>query len=586
MNLRFSFFSRLLMAFIFIGVIPLIIIGFISYSVLTDSLMNTISNQAYNNVAKISEHIDRLNSEYGEIIIYLLKEDELILNALIKGTREDYDVIYKKILVMAGRKNTGFFIINTTGSVIFSTHSLPSHYDPQVNRDRGIFKEMDSKKNGYIIYPHHYTNSSGDNIVYSIGRSLRDEKDHIIGYIIIDIYKTHIVEICDNFNTQLNLDLLVLNHDFLTIANLRKPKGDGELFSAPYLKRIKNEGKGLFIFKDHQQLIAFYESKYSRMIVVGVMPIAIILENSNFIKWITILTCLASLTICVLLAVLITRNISQPIKKLVYCMNQVEKGDLSAKADYQRWDEFGILGKSYNNMIDRIKELLGKIVDKQNQLREYEIKALQAQINPHFLYNTLDSIKWLAKMNGVNEISLIATQLGKLLRSSISYNGELLSVEESINNIKSYLNIQKIRYSGKFDTSFQIDPEIKDCLIPKLILQPLVENAVLHGLENKEGKGLVSINGYKKGNDLIFEIIDDGVGIDAEKVKAINAGHDFHSSSASIGIQNINRRVKLYYGDEYGLLIESEKNKGTKIILKMPIVIPPEGKRDVQDSSS
>lgn len=585
MMLRFNFFSKLLIAFIFIGVIPLIIIGFISYSVLTDSLKNTISDQAYNTVVKISEHIDILNSEYGEIIISLLREDELIRNALIKGTKEDYDVIYKKILVMAGRKNTGFFILNNSGSIIFSTHPLPNFYDPQVNRNRGIFKEMDSKKNGYIIYPHRYINNVGDNIIYSIARSIRDERDHIIGYIIVDIFKSHIVEICDNFNTNLNLDLVVLNHDYYTIANLRKPKGDGEFYSAPYLKRIKNEGKGSFIFKDRQQLVAFHESKYSRMIVVGVMPIAIILENSNFIKWISVLTCFISLIVCVFLAVLITRNIFRPIKNLVYCMNQVEKGDLSAKADYNRWDELGILGKSYNNMIDRIKELLAKIVDKQNQLREYEIKALQAQINPHFLYNTLDSIKWLAKMNGVNEISVIATQLGKLLRSSISYDGEMLSVTESIKNIESYLNIQKIRYSGKFDTNFQIDPGIKDCLIPKLILQPLVENAVLHGLENKKGIGTVTINGFKEGNELIFEIIDDGVGIEAEKVKAINSGHDFQSSSAGIGIQNVNRRVKLYYGDEYGLHIESKKNAGTKIILKMPIVTPSEGRVNDQDSS-
>ncbi len=579
MALRMNFFPKLLLAFILIGIIPLIIIGFITYSFLTNSLKNTISSQASSSVEKISEQIDILNSEFGEIVISVLREDELIRKALIKNTNEDYHVIHRKILEMAGRKNTGIFILNTTGSIVFSTHPLPNFYDPQANRNQGIFKEMDSVRNGYIIYPRHYTNSTGDNIVYNIARSLRDETDRIFGYLIIEIYKSHIVEICNNFNTNLNLDLAVLGYDFMTIANLRYPQADGKFYVSPDMERIKTAQAGSFIekdFKGRQQLVAFYLSKYSPLIVVGMMPVALILENSNFIKWIIFLTCVISLIICILLAVLITRSIFRPIKNLVSCMNQVEKGDLSVRVDYHRWDELGLLGKSYNKMIDQVRELLTKIVDKQNQLREFEIKALQAQINPHFLYNTLDSIKWLAKINGVNEISVMVTQLGKLLRSSISHDDEMVSVAASIKNIDSYLSIQKIRYGGKFEVYFNVDPRIEEYPIPKLILQPLVENAVLHGLENKKGNGSVTINGFKKGNELIFEIIDDGVGIDTEKVKAINAGHDFSFTSSSIGIQNVNRRVKLYYGDKYGLHVMSKKNAGTKIILRMPLTIPSE----------
>lgn len=584
---RLKLFPKILIAFILISIIPLLMIGFISYHVLTDSLKNTISNQAYHSVAKISEQIDVLNSEYGEIIIGLLREDQLIRDALIKGVKEDYAAIYRKISVMAGRKNTAIFIINPTGNIVFSTHPLPDFYDPRFNRNQGIFKEMDAIKNGYIIYPHRYINSSGDNIVYSIARAIRDVTDNILGYIIIDIFKTHLIGICDAFNTNLNLNLAVLNHDFITIADMRNPKADGELYSGPHVERIIAARKGSFItdIQGRQQLVAFHESKYSRMFVVGVMPVAIVLENSNFIKWLTVLTGVVCLIICVILALLLTRNIFLPIKDLVSSMNQVEQGDLSVKVDYNRWDELGILGKSFNKMIEQIKELLAKIVDKQNQLREFEIKALQSQINPHFLYNTLDSIKWLAKMNNVAEIPKIVTELGKLLRSSISYDGEMLTVDESIKNIESYLNIQKIRYSGKFDVSFQIDPEIRGCQIPKLILQPLVENAILHGLENKKGKGKVTIKGYQKNGILIFEIIDDGVGIDAQKVKALNSGYDFQTSAASIGIQNVNRRIKLYYGDEYGLHIKSKKGLGTKIILKMPLVIPSEGGANDQVSS-
>ena len=228
--------------------------------------------------------------------------------------------------------------------------------------------------------------------------------------------------------------------------------------------------------------------------------------------------------------------------------------------------------------------MLDNVVAKQRQLRASELKALQAQINPHFLYNTLDSIKWLAKLNHVPQISVIVTQLGKLLRSSINTDNDLITVEESIVNIQSYLAIQKIRYSDKFETLMEIAPEILQYQIPKLILQPIVENAIIHGLEGKKDKGRLIIRGVLAEDDLIFEVIDNGVGMRPEKEAALNAGEDLRSSLFvhSIGIQNVNRRIKLYYGPDYQVTIQSVLGEGTKVTLRMSIT--PEGENHSQSS--
>lgn len=227
-------------------------------------------------------------------------------------------------------------------------------------------------------------------------------------------------------------------------------------------------------------------------------------------------------------------------------------------------------------MVSRLRELWDNIIEKQRQLRRSELRALQAQINPHFLYNTLDSIKWLAKLNHVPEISTIATQLGKLLRTSISSEEELMTVEESLKNIQSYLEIQKIRYSDKFEVVLDINPDMNPYRIPKLILQPIVENAIQHGLDHKSDKGCLLIKGWMEEGKLFFEVTDNGVGIGEEKLKNIHSGLDLRTSKESIGIHNVNRRIQLYYGEQYGLIVKSQLGIGTTVTLWMPATLEKE----------
>lgn len=573
--IKVNYFTKLFLSFSIISIIPLFFMGCIAYGLLTHTLQDSFSRQAAKTVAKIGENIDILNSEYGEIIVPLIREDELVRNVLLFNHTADFNAIRRKLAVYAGRRNAAIYIVNTQGKRVISTDSTSTLDHPKFSTQPEIFHRADALKNGYVIYPYNYINTTGDSVAYVIARAIRNERDLPIGYIIVEIFKSNIEEICNNINTNLNLDIMVLDSRFYTLANIRFPKYDGTFCRLPFRGKMKRLGSGFFIekYNGERYLWAVHTSNYSQLMTVGMLPINLILENSNYIRVFTFWSCLGLLIIGLILAVLFTRSMSRPIQSLVEAMNRVETGDLSAKVELRRNDELGVLGRSFNNMVLRLRELIDSVLEKQRQLRRSELRALQAQINPHFLYNTLDSIKWLAKLNQVPEIAAIATQLGKLLRSSISCEEDLVTVEESLETLRSYLEIEKIRYSDQFETIIRINPDLYPYRIPKLILQPIVENAIMHGLEGKPDHGQLIITGCLNDRILIFEVVDDGIGIVPEKIADIHAGLDLRTSKHSIGIHNVNRRIKLYYGDEYGLVVESKQGMGTKVTLRMPAML-------------
>jgi len=251
-------------------------------------------------------------------------------------------------------------------------------------------------------------------------------------------------------------------------------------------------------------------------------------------------------------------------------VEQVEKGNFTARTNIIRKDEFAILGKSVNAMILRIRELISNIKQKERSLRIAEMEALQARIHPHLIFNTLEMIKWNIKLNNPNEASHIVVQLAKLLRQGIDNKDEMVTVGEEIEIVKIYLDIQKHRFEDRLKVEFDIDQGIEHVRIPKYIIQPIVENSIIHGIKNKIDKALILIKGYGIGKELIIEIIDNGIGMKEVMVnKILDVNIDRSGKTKSIGMQNVIKRIKLYYGKEYGMSIESRPGMGTKIMLKM-----------------
>jgi two-component system sensor histidine kinase YesM len=253
-------------------------------------------------------------------------------------------------------------------------------------------------------------------------------------------------------------------------------------------------------------------------------------------------------------------------------MKQAEGGDLDVKFHSHYKDEIGELGRSFNSMLERLKNLMKQNYDKQKKLRTQELKVLQMQINPHFLYNTIDTINWMAQSIDADRISEISIELANYYRQSLSKGAEIIKIKDEISQINSYLIIQKTRYEGHINFKMDIDENILELYIPKLTLQPILENAIYHGLREKEGGGIIEIKGFIKENQVIFIIRDSGKGMEEETlnklIKCMNEG----GSSQGYGLSNVNERLKLYFGGEYGLNIESVKDSYTTVTVNIPIV--------------
>lgn len=280
-----------------------------------------------------------------------------------------------------------------------------------------------------------------------------------------------------------------------------------------------------------------------------------------------------------LISLVMTRLFSQPINNLIQSINAVKSGDLSSRIDTSKtkYIEVVEVQTSFNEMLDSLQRLLKENYEIRIREKEAQIKSLEAQINPHFLYNTLDTINWKVYMLGGEDISKLITSLSKILRYSISNKIKIVTLQEEIDQIKNYLFIQETRYEGRIKVYFNLDEDTLNLKVHKFLLQPLVENAIVHGLENKEKDGVIRISSYTSDNKLIVEIYDNGEGISQQKIKKIfEQDSEMHSNLNAgmknhIGINNVHNRLQFYYGPEYCVKIESVEHKYTKIFVQFPI---------------
>ncbi len=277
--------------------------------------------------------------------------------------------------------------------------------------------------------------------------------------------------------------------------------------------------------------------------------------------------------IMLLLAVLLSTLITKPIQTMMQKVKRISGGNLSVEIPMGIYSEFNELAGALNVMQGEIYYYYQDLYEKQLLLKNAEIKSLQSQINPHFLFNVLDTIGWKAQIAGNEEISNMVISLGELLRANILNNqSDEIKLQDELGYVKFYLYLQKARFEDKFLTDIQIsDNCLLNCRVPRLSMQPIVENAIVHGLENKTGQGHLNIKVRSEKKDLIIEVEDDGMGFDTDSLPE-ETNETFGGKHTHIGIRNIDRRISLLYGDEYGLTMNSIPNVGTKATIRIPMM--------------
>ena len=428
---------------------------------------------------------------------------------------------------------------------------------------------------GTALSSSHVQNVIEDNYkwVITLSKNIKNTLNNdYSGMFFIDLNYNVISDLCENnslgqkgyvFILDRNGDIIYHPQQQLLYSGLKSER----------VQEVMNNESNYFVTDegDASKLYTISRSAKTGWTIVGVVYVSELMKNKRETQIIYVLVAIGLLLAATIISAIISASITHPIKILKDSMKEVEKGNFdNANIEVISEDEIGSLNKSFNIMTAEIQKLMEENIYEQKQKRKSELKALQSQINPHFLYNTLDSIIWMAEGNKTKEVVLMTSSLAKLLRQSISNENEVLSIEQEIAYIKSYLTIQKMRYKDKLEFEIDVDEDIYQYEIVKLILQPIVENAIYHGIKIKDTMCVLRIRGFSVGADIIIKVIDNGVGMSEEVLAQIFNEKKNSSSSNGVGVYNVQMRLQLYYGKNYGISYKSVLGEGTTATITIP----------------
>jgi two-component system, sensor histidine kinase YesM len=447
------------------------------------------------------------------------------------------------------------------------------------------YKDTVSEAEPYVITSP--TRDSSGKYTFSIIKLIENNKlTHRVNLVRIEIPLTSFSSLIEKEG--LNKDIYLISPRDTTMLSteeefIGKPIAEAGI---GHIKNIKSSSISNLKYSSKQESVIFNEplqDKYPlngyRLITIISPPV--ILGKTNEIVRYSLIVCLGSITIAVFFIIIFSNTLTKKLKTLVNTMGKVRDGNLDISISSEDKDEIGELSRSFDSMLKRINTLINtvyvqdlEVKDLQIRRKEAELRALQSQINPHFLFNTVESIRMNVLKNGDHETSDILQSFGRLLRKSIEWESHFVSLASEMELVENYVQIQKFRYRSRFDYEINLSPDLSEIIIPKFIIQPIVENAIYHGLEMKKKDGLLIIYAYKSSGNLKIIVRDNGMGIAKAKLKALKnlvANKVPSETSTSIGLRNVNQRIKLLYGNNYGLTFCSKPNKGTKVEVLLPI---------------
>jgi two-component system sensor histidine kinase YesM len=578
--------NKLIILSLPLAIIPLSILGTFSYYKSAQVVQKQVSQTILESLTQVNYSLNYFVKDIEQLTAYIYSNRDIQDVLSKEGQRtlaekhQDEQRVTDIMNTFLGFKswNIAIYLLGANGDRYFTGNLLPYQYD-NYNENWGLFRKM-RLAGGNIIWDTHYSMKKTEDfgIVLSSGRLLKKiENNQPLGYMVVDILESALADKYNKAHLQPGGQMLLLDRNGYVISSSPSKHIVGTKLNEPYLEKVLMGNKGFFELdsKDSDPAFVIYDSsEITGFKLVSIVPVAVLTKESSSIRDLTYFIVIVFGIISCWLAYVLSVTITNPLRKLRSLMFLVESGNLDVSFPFKYRDEVGQLGLSFNKMLQRIKQLIDEVYNKQLMVQEAEIKAIQAQFNPHFLYNALDSINWMARIHKIHDISLTAVSLGELLRFSIRKGQPFIQVQEDMQQIRNYLVIQKMRYGDKLEAEIVIDKEIETLFTLKLLIQPLVENAITHGLEPKPGKGHLSIRGTLAGERVHLEVRDDGAGIPPETVVRILSGQyeSNNDHNTGIGLDNLKRRLELYFLSDYRFEIESELMKGTKVIIEIPVM--------------
>ncbi|EMS73126.1 sensor histidine kinase [Ruminiclostridium cellobioparum] len=360
----------------------------------------------------------------------------------------------------------------------------------------------------------------------------------------------------------------------IVASSVPEGKGYPQNIEKEIKKLVKAEkGEGLQKVSNGEYIIVYDTSQYTGWKFVNFVPANTTMKQMAQLRdYILVLFLIMNVITASLFIVLMSGKIYRKLKKLIYAMKEVEKGNFGINIEHHEKDEFGYMYTSFNNMVGRIKNLFGELYEQKLLQKDAELKLLQSKINPHFIYNIFDNMNWLIQLERYQELEVLVGSVSDYFKKSLNAGRDFISVADMLEQLKSYVQIQRIRFSNRFTCEFDFDDEIIDMNIPNFMMQPLLENAICHGIEPKAEESRIQVKGVRIEDRVFFTVEDDGVGIDQENIQKIIVFLESMEAESGnyFALANINKRIKLYYGAEYGLTVRSTRGAGTKVTIIIP----------------
>lgn len=557
-----SFQTRIFWGCLLVAMVPLILSGLVMVYLFSASVKRQVSAEGQQQMDEMNNRLTQLLDNCETACVNLTKDGcaarVMIDNTTVQIQKDLYLSLYQAVQEIYSHAR--FSIYDAGGLLRFTTDGEPKRDSLPTNW--GILKKASGSKGMTYYRTDPYLPAANKNAVLLGAYSLENSHGARLGYVVLDFSRSNFGNVFNGFYN--NGDVVALLDSHLQPIYCSRPEyGDEEIDemirAALYGGRRDSGGDYAQYFWAKEQQYGFY------LLLRHSAPITA--PALHIMQSISLTMAGLGLLLCMGISGALTKSVSQPVSQLDKAMAKVKKGDLTIRVSLNREDELGRLGESFNRMTADLQKYVDDTVQKQKDLNEATLKLYQTQMNPHFIYNTLDTIKWNARISQVPEIAVLAENLAVILRRSIS-SSPFIQLKKELETIESYIRIQKIRFTGRFLFETEIPNQLEDCLIPKMILQPLVENAILHGLDGCEN-GYICIYASQKDGVLKISVTDDGCGMSPEMVEWIN-GKAPYKREGHLGLYNVIHILKIYYGQEYGMEA-SAAGKGATVTIMLPV---------------
>ncbi len=569
---------------IYFGIVIIIIVtsvGFFSYI----STKNTVEKRVTQSTVETLKQLDRnMYTVFGgvdDLSLFIISDKNIkkLTNTEVGQFPQIGELIAQLDETYANLTNTKSYILAVN---VYSDKGLKfesagiSHAEKE-----SLLKERESQipadGNNLLTYTYRRKYQQiGDKYVLSLYRQLNDINNLTkrLGIIRIDLSEREINRIYRDIQLGETGYVFITNKDGVILSHSNVEMINKNIRNEELFKKVFTGENGFYRekYSGQDMLVTYYESNIQDMTYISVVPFKEITRELNTSLKVTLSIVAVVIALAFIALSFLTMKITKPIKKMTVLMKKVEQGNLDVLINTDRKDEIGTLGRSFNSMTRKLKILIEEVYKIQLSRKEAELKTLQAQINPHFLYNTLDVIYWTSRLENAPRTGEIVSALAKLFKLGLNKGSEITTIKKEVEHVQSYLTIQKYRYDEIPEFRIAVDESILEHSTIKLILQPFVENALVHGIAEMGGRGRVEILGRDQGKNICFEVIDNGKGMEEDRIREIFE-ENFESDQKGYGVRNVHKRIKLYFGQDYGVEIFSKTASGTKVVITIPKVI-------------